>query len=164
MSVELAVAPDSQQNKPKDDNPYEDYMWMGEEELEFEQDVLAQLEEEEYLEYCFQDMMEEEALGLFIPPPIPSSSSSSSSSSSTSSSSTTTSMPQIQNLSINNINGGQNGHHVNGDVVLIPTSEVSYNAGTGGDASRYEAAWQDSGDEKSGNLTDSDSSEGCPQR
>ena len=38
MSVELAVAPNTQ-SKSKDDNPYEEYMWMGEEEYEFEQDV-----------------------------------------------------------------------------------------------------------------------------
>ena len=38
MSVELAVVPDTQ-SKCKDDNPYEEYMWMGEEEYEFEQDV-----------------------------------------------------------------------------------------------------------------------------
>lgn len=157
MSVHLAVVPDSQ-NKVKDDNPYEDYMWMGEEELEFEQDVLAQLEEEEFLEYCFQDMMEEEALGLFIPPPIPSSLSSSSSSSST-----TTTLPSLQNLTISNANGDENGHHGNGDVILLPASDV----GASGDAN-YEAAWQSSEDEVSGdkhdNLTDSDSSEGCPQR
>ncbi|XP_063964028.1 uncharacterized protein LOC129272286 [Lytechinus pictus] len=155
MSVDLAVASDPQ-NKAKDDNPYADYMWMGEEEQEFEQDVLAQLEEEEYLEYCFQDMMEEEALGLFIPPPIilPSS---------LTSTGTTTTMPLIENLTISNANGGENGHHGNGDVILQPASNV----GAGGDAN-YESAWQSSEDEVSGdkhdNLTDSDSSEGCPQR
>ncbi|XP_072177529.1 uncharacterized protein [Diadema setosum] len=156
MSVELAVVTESQSN-PKDENPYADYMWMGEEENEFDLDVLAQLEEEEYIENCFQDMLEEEALGLFTPPPV----------SSTSTMTSTTSLPPIQNLSIGNGNGEENGHHGNGDVILIPANHVDYESGAGGDA-ELGPTLNDFADDtlgkKNENASDSDSSEGSPQR
>ncbi|XP_071506472.1 uncharacterized protein [Diadema antillarum] len=156
MSVELALVTESQSN-PKDENPYADYMWMGEEENEFDLDVLAQLEEEEYIENCFQDMLEEEALGLFTPPPV----------SSTSTMTSTTSLPPIQNLSIGNGNGEENGHHGNGDVILIPANHVNYDSGAGGDA-ELGPTLNDLSDDtlgrKNENASDSDSSEGSPQR
>ena len=37
----------------------------------------------------------------------------------------------------------ENGPHGNYDVILMPASEVRYDAGAGGDASRYEQPWQD---------------------
>ena len=45
--------------------------------------------------------------------------------------------------------GDENGHHGNGDVILLPASDV----GASGDAN-YEAAWQSSEDEVSGDKHD----------
>ena len=36
----------------------------------------------------------------------------------------------------------ENGPHGNGDVILMPASDVRYDAGAGGDA-RYDQPWQD---------------------
>ncbi|XP_022110461.1 polyadenylate-binding protein-interacting protein 2B-like [Acanthaster planci] len=52
------------------DNPFEEYMWMGDpqEEDAVNLQVMEQILEEEFIESCFEDMLEEEALGLFSPP------------------------------------------------------------------------------------------------
>ncbi|XP_033633237.1 polyadenylate-binding protein-interacting protein 2-like [Asterias rubens] len=53
-----------------DINPFEEYMWMGDpkEEDEVNQQIMEEILEEEFIESCFEDMLEEEALGLFSPP------------------------------------------------------------------------------------------------
>ncbi|XP_038070994.1 polyadenylate-binding protein-interacting protein 2B-like isoform X2 [Patiria miniata] len=52
------------------DNPFAEYMWMGDpkEEDEVNLQVMEEILEEEFIESCFEDMLEEEALGLFTPP------------------------------------------------------------------------------------------------
>ncbi|XP_030224580.1 polyadenylate-binding protein-interacting protein 2B [Gadus morhua] len=42
-----------------DDNPFAEYMWMENEE-EFNRQVEEELKEEEFIELCFQEMLEEE--------------------------------------------------------------------------------------------------------
>lgn len=50
-----------------DDNPFADYMWMENEE-EFNRQIEEELWEEEFIERCFQQMLEEEeAREWFIP-------------------------------------------------------------------------------------------------
>lgn len=49
-----------------EDNPFAEYMWMENEE-EFNRQVEEELWEEEFLERCFQEMLEEEQWEWFIP-------------------------------------------------------------------------------------------------
>ncbi|XP_033118327.1 uncharacterized protein LOC117117949 isoform X2 [Anneissia japonica] len=54
-------------------NPFAEYEWMGQEE-EFDKEVLAELEEEEFIEICFEEMLAEEEADCFYPPidlPLP---------------------------------------------------------------------------------------------
>ncbi|KAJ8015075.1 hypothetical protein DPEC_G00022360 [Dallia pectoralis] len=49
-----------------DDNPFAEYMWM-ENEDEFNRQIEEELWEEEFIEQCFQEMLEEEEYEWFIP-------------------------------------------------------------------------------------------------
>ncbi|XP_046884676.1 polyadenylate-binding protein-interacting protein 2-like [Hypomesus transpacificus] len=49
-----------------EDNPFAEYMWMENEE-EFNRQVEEELWEEEFIERCFQEMLEEEEHEWFIP-------------------------------------------------------------------------------------------------
>ncbi|XP_038867811.1 polyadenylate-binding protein-interacting protein 2-like [Salvelinus namaycush] len=49
-----------------DDNPFAEYMWMENEE-EFNRQIEEELWEEEFIERCFQEMLEEEENEWFIP-------------------------------------------------------------------------------------------------
>uniref|UniRef100_UPI00358F2AA3 polyadenylate-binding protein-interacting protein 2B-like isoform X2 n=1 Tax=Myxine glutinosa TaxID=7769 RepID=UPI00358F2AA3 len=51
---------------PRDDNPFEEFMWMENEE-EYNEQVERELCEEEFLERCFQEMLDEEEREWFIP-------------------------------------------------------------------------------------------------
>ncbi|XP_071949068.1 polyadenylate-binding protein-interacting protein 2-like [Antedon mediterranea] len=50
-------------------NPFAEYEWMGQEE-EFDKKVLAELEEEEFIEICFEEMLAEEEADCFYPPNV----------------------------------------------------------------------------------------------
>ncbi|XP_076021888.1 polyadenylate-binding protein-interacting protein 2-like isoform X2 [Genypterus blacodes] len=60
-----------------EDNPFAEYMWMENEE-EFNRQVEEELWEEEFIEHCFQEMLEEEeerdwfipSRDLLPPPPV----------------------------------------------------------------------------------------------
>ncbi|MGH0127097.1 UNVERIFIED_CONTAM: hypothetical protein FKN15_043786 [Acipenser sinensis] len=49
-----------------EDNPFAEYMWMENEE-EFNRQIEEELWEEEFIERCFQEMLEEEEHEWFIP-------------------------------------------------------------------------------------------------
>lgn len=49
-----------------EENPFAEYMWMENEE-EFNRQVEEELWEEEFIERCFQEMLEEEEHEWFIP-------------------------------------------------------------------------------------------------
>ncbi|XP_026198389.1 polyadenylate-binding protein-interacting protein 2 [Anabas testudineus] len=49
-----------------EENPFAEYMWMENEE-EFNRQVEEELWEEEFIERCFQEMLEEEQWEWFIP-------------------------------------------------------------------------------------------------
>ncbi|XP_053574519.1 polyadenylate-binding protein-interacting protein 2 [Bombina bombina] len=50
----------------EDDNPFSEYMWMENEE-EFNRQFEEELWEEEFIERCFQEMLDEEEEEWFIP-------------------------------------------------------------------------------------------------
>ncbi|XP_069712777.1 polyadenylate-binding protein-interacting protein 2B [Phaenicophaeus curvirostris] len=50
----------------KDNNPFAEYMWMENEE-DFNRQVEEELQEQEFLDRCFQEMLEEEDQEWFIP-------------------------------------------------------------------------------------------------
>ncbi|NWR07898.1 PAI2B protein, partial [Paradoxornis webbianus] len=50
----------------KDNNPFAEYMWMENEE-DFNRQVEEELQEQEFLDRCFQEMLEEEEQDWFIP-------------------------------------------------------------------------------------------------
>ncbi|XP_066065000.1 polyadenylate-binding protein-interacting protein 2B [Chamaea fasciata] len=50
----------------KDNNPFAEYMWMENEE-DFDRQVEEELQEQEFLDRCFQEMLEEEDQDWFIP-------------------------------------------------------------------------------------------------
>ncbi|XP_077429827.1 polyadenylate-binding protein-interacting protein 2-like [Vanacampus margaritifer] len=57
----------SDQNGPADSNPFAEYMWMEHEE-EFNRQVEEELWEEDFMERCFQEMLdEEEESEWFVP-------------------------------------------------------------------------------------------------
>ncbi|XP_049588194.1 polyadenylate-binding protein-interacting protein 2 [Syngnathus scovelli] len=61
-----AIASNNQSGPPESD-PFAEYMWMEHEE-EFNRQVVEELWEEDFIEYCFQEMLdEEEEAELFIP-------------------------------------------------------------------------------------------------
>ncbi|XP_029020211.1 polyadenylate-binding protein-interacting protein 2-like [Betta splendens] len=49
-----------------EENPFAEYMWMENEE-EFNRQVEEELWEEDFIEHCFQEMLEEEQWEWFIP-------------------------------------------------------------------------------------------------
>nr|AAH59655.1 Zgc:73337 protein [Danio rerio] len=53
-------------NAENDSNPFAEYMWMENEE-EYNRQVEDELHEEEFLERCFQEMLDEEDQDWFIP-------------------------------------------------------------------------------------------------
>uniref|UniRef100_A0AAY4ERE9 Ataxin-2 C-terminal domain-containing protein n=1 Tax=Denticeps clupeoides TaxID=299321 RepID=A0AAY4ERE9_9TELE len=53
-------------HKDSDPNPFAEYMWMENEE-EYNRQVEEELLEQEFLERCFQEMLEEEDQDWFIP-------------------------------------------------------------------------------------------------
>ncbi|KAM9295049.1 polyadenylate-binding protein-interacting protein 2B isoform 1-T2 [Morus bassanus] len=50
----------------KENNPFAEYMWMENEE-DFNRQVEEELQEQEFLDRCFQEMLEEEDQDWFIP-------------------------------------------------------------------------------------------------
>ncbi|XP_032042698.1 polyadenylate-binding protein-interacting protein 2B [Aythya fuligula] len=50
----------------KEKNPFAEYMWMENEE-DFDRQVEEELQEQEFLDRCFQEMLEEEDRDWFIP-------------------------------------------------------------------------------------------------
>ncbi|XP_074052020.1 polyadenylate-binding protein-interacting protein 2B isoform X2 [Macrotis lagotis] len=50
----------------KENNPFAEYMWMENEE-DFNRQVEEELEEQEFLDRCFQEMLDEEDQDWFIP-------------------------------------------------------------------------------------------------
>ncbi|NWV45122.1 PAI2B protein, partial [Daphoenositta chrysoptera] len=50
----------------KEKNPFAEYMWMENEE-DFNRQVEEELQEQEFLDRCFQEMLEEEERDWFIP-------------------------------------------------------------------------------------------------
>ncbi|NXI78241.1 PAI2B protein, partial [Rhipidura dahli] len=50
----------------KESNPFAEYMWMENEE-DFDRQVEEELQEQEFLDRCFQEMLEEEERDWFIP-------------------------------------------------------------------------------------------------
>ncbi|XP_075276328.1 polyadenylate-binding protein-interacting protein 2B isoform X2 [Opisthocomus hoazin] len=50
----------------KENNPFAEYMWMENEE-DFDRQVEEELQEQEFLDRCFQEMLEEEDQDWFIP-------------------------------------------------------------------------------------------------
>ncbi|XP_071664518.1 polyadenylate-binding protein-interacting protein 2B isoform X4 [Patagioenas fasciata] len=63
------AAPDEQAATGRDDkenNPFAEYMWMENEE-DFNRQVEEELQEQEFLDRCFQEMLEEEDQDWFIP-------------------------------------------------------------------------------------------------
>ncbi|NXO84409.1 PAI2B protein, partial [Sitta europaea] len=50
----------------KEPNPFAEYMWMENEE-DFNRQVEEELQEQEFLDRCFQEMLEEEEQDWFIP-------------------------------------------------------------------------------------------------
>ncbi|XP_069488377.1 polyadenylate-binding protein-interacting protein 2B [Ambystoma mexicanum] len=70
-------APNTTSNKSKDDqivnghdeneaNPFAEYMWMENEE-DFNRQVEEELQEQDFLDRCFQEMLDEEDQDWFIP-------------------------------------------------------------------------------------------------
>ncbi|XP_068535572.1 polyadenylate-binding protein-interacting protein 2B isoform X1 [Anas acuta] len=53
-------------NGEKEKNPFAEYMWMENEE-DFDRQVEEELQEQEFLDRCFQEMLEEEDRDWFIP-------------------------------------------------------------------------------------------------
>ncbi|KAL2097664.1 hypothetical protein ACEWY4_006871 [Coilia grayii] len=53
-------------HKEGESNPFAEYMWMEHEE-EYNRQVEEELQEQEFLERCFQEMLEEEDQDWFIP-------------------------------------------------------------------------------------------------
>ncbi|XP_072027273.1 uncharacterized protein [Amphiura filiformis] len=58
---------ESKDNDNDKDNPFAEYMWMNEED-EFNKQALEQIREEDFIERCFEEMLEEEEMGMFLPP------------------------------------------------------------------------------------------------
>ncbi|XP_074847746.1 polyadenylate-binding protein-interacting protein 2B [Carettochelys insculpta] len=50
----------------KDNNPFAEYMWMENEE-DFDRQVEEELQEQDFLDRCFQEMLDEEDQDWFIP-------------------------------------------------------------------------------------------------
>lgn len=46
------------------DNPFAEYMWMGDED-EFNKEALEQIIEDDFIERCFEEMLEQEEMGMF---------------------------------------------------------------------------------------------------
>ncbi|XP_054151358.1 polyadenylate-binding protein-interacting protein 2B [Melozone crissalis] len=53
-------------HEEKENNPFAEYMWMENEE-DFNRQVEEELQEQEFLDRCFQEMLEEEERDWFIP-------------------------------------------------------------------------------------------------
>uniref|UniRef100_A0A8C3UWM7 Polyadenylate-binding protein-interacting protein 2B n=1 Tax=Catharus ustulatus TaxID=91951 RepID=A0A8C3UWM7_CATUS len=53
-------------HEEQDKNPFAEYMWMENEE-DFNRQVEEELQEQEFLDRCFQEMLEEEEQDWFIP-------------------------------------------------------------------------------------------------
>ncbi|NXA01389.1 PAI2B protein, partial [Nesospiza acunhae] len=53
-------------HEDKESNPFAEYMWMENEE-DFDRQVEEELQEQEFLDRCFQEMLEEEDQDWFIP-------------------------------------------------------------------------------------------------
>ncbi|NXO29810.1 PAI2B protein, partial [Cisticola juncidis] len=53
-------------HEEKESNPFAEYMWMENEE-DFNRQVEEELQEQEFLDRCFQEMLEEEEQDWFIP-------------------------------------------------------------------------------------------------
>ncbi|NWR41117.1 PAI2B protein, partial [Regulus satrapa] len=53
-------------HEEKEKNPFAEYMWMENEE-DFNRQVEEELQEQEFLDRCFQEMLEEEDQDWFIP-------------------------------------------------------------------------------------------------
>ncbi|NWY22914.1 PAI2B protein, partial [Aphelocoma coerulescens] len=53
-------------HEEKEKNPFAEYMWMENEE-DFNRQVEEELQEQEFLDRCFQEMLEEEERDWFIP-------------------------------------------------------------------------------------------------
>ncbi|NXN79973.1 PAI2B protein, partial [Bombycilla garrulus] len=53
-------------HEEKESDPFAEYMWMENEE-DFNRQVEEELQEQEFLDRCFQEMLEEEEQDWFIP-------------------------------------------------------------------------------------------------